>query len=79
MALPEAAHFGGAKKSAKNRPLVPPLIDGRPMFKAIRFRAGDCGTRPCPRNPMAKAKQTLEEEEGQLEDGVLDKGTSDRV
>ena len=26
-----------------------------------------------------KNKQTLEEEEGELEDGVLDKGTSDRV
>ena len=29
MALPEAAHFGGAKKPVKERPLVPPLIDDR--------------------------------------------------
>ena len=30
-------------------------------------------------SPPRKNKQTLEEEEGELEDGVLDKGTSDRV
>jgi len=27
MTLPEAAHFGGAKRPVKERPLVPPLID----------------------------------------------------
>ena len=33
MTLPEAAHFGGAKRPVKERPLVPPLIDDRPMLK----------------------------------------------
>ena len=36
------------------------------------------GFSPTP-SPTRKNKQTLEEEEGELEDGVLDKGTSDRV
>ena len=35
MTLPEAAHFGGAKRPVKERPLVPPLIDGRSMLKTI--------------------------------------------
>ena len=36
------------------------------------------GFSPTP-SPPRKNKQTLEEEEGELEDGVLDKGISDRV
>ena len=38
MTPPEAAHFGGAKKPVKERPLVPPLIDDRPMLKTITSR-----------------------------------------
>ena len=36
--LPEAAHFGGAKRPVKERPLVPPLIDDCPMLKTITSR-----------------------------------------
>ena len=38
MTLPEAAHFGGAKRPVKERPLVPPLIDDCPMLKTITSR-----------------------------------------
>ena len=38
MTLPEAAHFGGAKRPVKERPLVLPLIDDRPMLKTITSR-----------------------------------------
>ena len=34
----EAAHFGGAKRPVKERPLVPPLIDDRSMLKTITPR-----------------------------------------
>ena len=38
MALPEAAHFGGANQPVKERPLVPPLIDDRSMLMTITSR-----------------------------------------
>ena len=38
MTLPEAAHFGGAKRPVKERPLVPPLIDDCSMLKTITSR-----------------------------------------
>jgi hypothetical protein len=38
MTPPEAAHFGGAKRPVKERPLVPPLIDDCSMLKTITSR-----------------------------------------
>ena len=38
MTLLEAAHFGGAKRPVKERPLVHPLIDDCPMLKTITSR-----------------------------------------
>ena len=38
MTPPEAAHFGGAKKPVKERPLVPPLIDDCPMLRTTTSR-----------------------------------------
>ena len=44
----------------------------------LRTSSPHVGFSPTP-SPPQKNKKTLEEEEGELEGGVLDKGTSDRV
>ena len=44
----------------------------------LRTSSPHVGFSPKP-SPPRKNKQTLEEEEGELEDGLIDKGTSDRV
>ena len=53
-------------------------IKGDGTQYVLRTSSPRVGFSPTPSSPR-KNKQTLEGEEGELEDGVLDKGTSDRV
>ena len=53
-------------------------IKGDGTWCVLRTSSPRVGFSPTP-SPPQKNKQTLEEEEGELENGVLDKDTSDRV